>query len=120
MEFAEKWRNVEERDIAIMKACDSDVASGECADKQKYGHINIATCDCKIASEGVQSGKQTTGMMIATSISDYDIASEGVQSDRRNANEIGGGFLKSEESLLYRKKVLCIGGGFFLFEKGSY
>ena len=38
--------------------------------------------------------------------------------DQRDANEIGGGFLKSEEGLLDWKKVLVHRKGFLMHQKG--
>lgn len=37
-----------------------------------------------------------------------DIASEGIQSDRKSANVIGQGFIKSEEGFIDRRRVFAI------------
>jgi len=87
--------------------------------RQKEGHIHIAICDLRIRNQRNCIGDQTEGVGTATTISDCDIASEGVQSDRGNANEIGGGFLKSEEGLLDQKKVFMHRKGSLMHRKGS-
>ena len=76
--------------------------------------MNIAICDCEIASEDFNRETNRGDINTATVNSDCDIASEGVQSDRRKINEIGGGFLRSEEGFMHQRRVLEIGGGFLL------